>query len=71
MASIKYDLYGSPCGLNTQYIVDFPGGDILTTGQIYYVEFNNGSQFFTGCFLNNGSTLANANFTETFLGNQF
>jgi hypothetical protein len=72
MASTKYNLYGSPCGLNIAYTaVEFPGGDILTTGQIYYVEFNNGGQFLTGCFLNNGATSANAEYTATTLGNQF
>jgi hypothetical protein len=72
MASTLYNLYGSPCGLNIQYnSVEFPGGDILTTGQIYYLEFNNGGQFLTGCFLNQGPSTANVLYTATTVGSQF
>ena len=72
MASTLYNLYGSPCGLNIQYnSVEFPGGDILTTGQIYYLEFNNGGQFLTGCFLNQGPSAANVEYTATTVGSQF
>ena len=45
MAATKYNLYGNPCGLNIQYIVEFPAGDVLTTGQIYYVEFSGNQSF--------------------------
>ena len=72
MASTLYNLYGSPCGLNIRYnSVEFPGGDILTTGQIYYLEFNNGGQFLTGCFLNQGNSTANVLYTATTVGSQF
>ena len=72
MASTLYNIYGSPCGLNVQYnSVEFPGGDILTTGQIYYLEFNNGGQFLTGCFLIQGPSSANVAYTATTVGSQF
>lgn len=71
MASINYNLYGSPCGLNVQYIVEFPGGDVLTTGLIYNVEFTDGGITYSGCFLNNGSTLAVPNYTATTVGSSF